>query len=61
MRDIRDLEEREIREFILREKEKPFRARQLMEWLWKNPVNNFDRMGNLPAGLRRSLKENFSI
>ena len=61
MRDIRELEEQEIRDFLTREKEKPFRARQIMEWLWKNPVKDFSRMSNLPAALRQSLGENFSL
>ncbi len=61
MRDIRELDEQEIREYLLRQDEKSFRARQIMEWLWKKSVNDFDRMSNLPADLRNSLKENFSI
>jgi hypothetical protein len=30
VQDIRDLEEQEIRDFVTRENEKPFRARQIM-------------------------------
>ena len=61
MKDIRELEEQEIREFVIQQDEKPFRARQIMDWLWKNSVIDFDRMSNLPAPLRKSLLENFSI
>lgn len=61
MRDIRELEEQEIREFVLKKDEKPFRARQIMEWLWKKSARDFGQMSNLPAGFRESLRENFSI
>jgi 23S rRNA (adenine2503-C2)-methyltransferase len=61
MRDLRELGEEEIREFIIQQNEKPFRAKQIMEWIWKKSEFDFRRMSNLPAGLRESLKENFSI
>ncbi|MBA7568075.1 Dual-specificity RNA methyltransferase RlmN [subsurface metagenome] len=61
MRDLRELEEKEIREFVSAHDEKPFRARQIMEWLWKKSVYDFDRMSNLPSSLRDALRKNFSI
>jgi 23S rRNA (adenine2503-C2)-methyltransferase len=61
MRDIRELEEEEIREFIIAGDEKPFRAAQIMEWLWKKSVGDFSQMSNLPLRLRERLRENFSI
>ena len=61
MNDIRQLEESEIREFVIRHDEKPFRAKQIMEWLWIKSVDDFGNMSNLPASLRRILSENFSI
>ncbi len=61
MRDLRELEEEEIREFVSAQDEKPFRARQIMEWLWKKSVYDFDRMSNLPSSLRDALRKNFSI
>jgi 23S rRNA (adenine2503-C2)-methyltransferase len=61
MRDIRQLEEKEITEFVVNLGEKPFRARQITEWVWKNSVLNFEKMGNLPATLRKALVENFSF
>lgn len=41
--------------------EKPFRARQIFEWLWKKNAASFDEMTNLSVGLRETLKENFFI
>jgi 23S rRNA (adenine2503-C2)-methyltransferase len=61
MKDIRELGEKEIREFVTGQNEKPFRAKQIMEWVWKKSVHDFEMMSNLPAGFRESLKENFMI
>jgi len=37
--------------------EKPFRARQLMKWLYKRHVSNFDDMSDLAKSFRERLKE----
>jgi 23S rRNA (adenine2503-C2)-methyltransferase len=61
MRDIREADEQEIRDFILRENEKPFRTRQIMDWIWKKGARDFSRMSNLPLALRDSLSKNFGF
>jgi len=61
MRDLRELQEEEIKEFVINQEEKPFRAKQVMEWLWKKSVIEIDQMSNLPLSLRNSLKKHFSI
>ena len=61
MKDIRQLEEKELQEFIAEKGEKSFRSSQILEWLWKKSEVDFSRMSNLPAGLRDSLAENFRI
>jgi 23S rRNA (adenine2503-C2)-methyltransferase len=60
MKDIRALDYTEIHSFVEDQGEKPYRARQIMEWLWEKGVPDFDHMSNLPASLRRSLRENYS-
>jgi 23S rRNA (adenine2503-C2)-methyltransferase len=60
MKDIREVDGTEITSFVKAQGEKPFRTRQIMEWLWKSGVTDFDRMSNLPARLRESLKEHFT-
>jgi 23S rRNA (adenine2503-C2)-methyltransferase len=35
--------------------ERPFRARQVMEWLWRRNAESFDVMSNVPARLRADL------
>jgi 23S rRNA (adenine2503-C2)-methyltransferase len=61
LKDIREIDDTEITSFVQAQGEKPFRGRQIMEWLWKNGVTDFDTMSNLPARLRESLKEHFTL
>ncbi len=60
-RDILSLSLNEIKDFLTKNGEKAFRAKQIYEWLWKRPVSNFDDMTNLSKDLRILLKENFLI
>ncbi|MES2200860.1 MAG: 23S rRNA (adenine(2503)-C(2))-methyltransferase RlmN [candidate division FCPU426 bacterium] len=41
--------------------EKPFRARQIFEWMHKKGAVDFESMSNLSAELRKSLAENFEL
>jgi 23S rRNA (adenine2503-C2)-methyltransferase len=47
----------ELEAFIENMGEKPFRARQLMKWLYKRAVGDFDRMTDLAKAFRERLKE----
>src|SRR5688572_26983421 len=60
-RDIRKLKLDELTEFFVEHGEKPFRAKQVYEWLWNKSAKSFDQMTNLSIGLRDMLKENFAI
>lgn len=51
----------ELTSFIKENGEKPFRAKQVYEWLWKKPVGSFDEMTNLSKELRQLLHENFVL
>ena len=59
--NIRSLTEEELKTFFSNNGEKPFRAKQVFEWLWKKQVINFDDMSNLSLGTRNLLKEHFFI
>jgi 23S rRNA (adenine2503-C2)-methyltransferase len=59
--DIRSLELSEIEDYFIAAGEKPFRARQVYEWLWQKSAVSFDEMTNLSLDLRRKLRENFEI
>ncbi|MBT1700730.1 23S rRNA (adenine(2503)-C(2))-methyltransferase RlmN [Fulvivirgaceae bacterium PWU4] len=60
-RDIRKLKLEELKDFFVQHKEKPFRAQQVHEWLWKKSVKDFDDMTNLSLAVRELLKTHFTI
>lgn len=41
--------------------EKPFRAKQLWQWIYFRGENDFDKMSNLSKELRAKLKENYTL
>ena len=41
--------------------ERPYRARQLFEWLYQRRARDLDALSDLPRGLRSSLAERFSL
>ncbi|MDO5470983.1 MAG: 23S rRNA (adenine(2503)-C(2))-methyltransferase RlmN [Akkermansia sp.] len=41
--------------------QKPFRAAQLQEWVWKHRVTSFGQMTNLAPALREQLAERFCL
>ena len=46
----------------LRERGEPaFRARQILEWLYKRRARSWDEMSNLPKGLRTWLADTFEL
>lgn len=60
-RDIRKLSVDELTEFFVTHGEKPFRAKQVYEWLWKKSAKDFDEMTNLSLAVRELLKDHFVI
>jgi 23S rRNA (adenine2503-C2)-methyltransferase len=60
-RDIRKLKVEELIDFFVQHNDKPFRARQVYEWLWKKSVKDFDQMTNISLQTRDLLKEHFTI
>jgi len=60
-RDIRKLSADELKEFMLAHGEKPFRAKQVSEWLWKNTAGSFEQMNNLSLVTRELLARHFVI
>ncbi|MBE0647346.1 MAG: 23S rRNA (adenine(2503)-C(2))-methyltransferase RlmN [Bacteroidales bacterium] len=59
--DIRSLSREEIDGYFSSIREKPFRAKQVYEWLWKKGCISFDSMSNLPKSVRDQLSETFSF
>jgi 23S rRNA (adenine2503-C2)-methyltransferase len=57
--DIRSLSLPEIENFFREKNEKPFRARQVYEWIWKKTCSSFDEMTSLSRENRQLLDDNF--
>lgn len=60
-RNLRHLEEPELQDFLATSGEKPFRARQIREWIWQKSARNIADMTNLSKPLRQLLEENFTL
>jgi 23S rRNA (adenine2503-C2)-methyltransferase len=60
-KDIRQYTVKELQEEIVSLGEKPFRAKQIYEWLWQKRATNFQEMSNLSKALREKLEEHFCI
>ncbi len=59
--NIRHLSSGELKEFFVSKGDKPFRAKQVEEWLWKKAARSFEEMTNLSKETRTLLEENFTI
>ena len=59
--DIRKMTEAEIKLALAASGEKPFRAKQIYEWLWQKSAMSFDEMTNLSKTFRVWLSENFVL
>ncbi|OMP75309.1 23S rRNA (adenine(2503)-C(2))-methyltransferase RlmN [[Flexibacter] sp. ATCC 35208] len=59
--NIRQLSLSEIQEYFGSIGEKPFRAKQVYEWLWLKHATSFDGMTNLSRELRVKLEEHFTL
>lgn len=55
------LSKEEVREALVAIGEKPFRAKQLWQWLYYFGETDFDKMSNLSKDLRRKLADNFTV
>ena len=55
--NLLDLSRQELEDFFTAQGEKPFRATQLMQWLYQYGVDDFDAMTNISKDLRNRLKD----
>jgi 23S rRNA (adenine2503-C2)-methyltransferase len=55
--NLLDLDETRLREFFESIGEKPFRAQQVMKWIYHQGVTDFHQMTNLGLKLRHSLQQ----
>ena len=61
LKDIRSLNSLELKTAVAELGEKPFRAKQLEEWIWTKSAGSFDEMTNLSKSFRESLKDQFYL
>ncbi len=59
--DIKSLTLEELTQVIRQMGDKPFRAKQIYQWLHQKLVTDFDAMGNIPKTLRDQLKEQCTL
>ena len=59
--DIRTLKPEALLQQLTEWGEKPFRAKQLHEWLWKKSATSFAQMTNLSKSLREQLEAAYEI
>ncbi len=59
--DIREISNEELISFLKEVGQKPFRAKQINQWLWEKGVKSFDEMKNLPGALTDNLKSSFAF
>ena len=60
-KDIRSFNEDQLKEILISNSFKPFRANQILHWIWSKSAHRFDEMSNIPVNLIKFLKENFVI
>ncbi len=59
--NIRTIDEAGLKDWLKVQGEKPFRAKQIREWLWKKHATTFDEMTSLSIDLRTRMKEHFRL
>lgn len=61
MQNIRLISFESFLTFLKDNNEKPYRAEQIYDWLWKHNVSSFEQIKNIPQSLHELLKQNFFI
>ena len=60
-KDIRAYSLEELQAFFVQQGDRPFRAKQVYQWLWSKGVHDFDGMTNLSKSTRKLLDDHFTI
>ena len=60
-KDIRRTKPEQLKNFLTEIGEKPFRAKQIQEWLWQKSATSFAEMTNLSKSLRTQLEAHYAI
>jgi 23S rRNA (adenine2503-C2)-methyltransferase len=60
-RHLLDLSPDQLRQWLVEHDQKPFRAGQIIHWVFHRRVMDFDQMSDLPKSLRTELAESFRL
>ncbi|ROI11492.1 23S rRNA (adenine(2503)-C(2))-methyltransferase RlmN [Kaistella haifensis] len=61
MKDIRTLSLDQLKDYFVTLGEKPFRAKQVYDWLWSKNLHSIDEMTNLSKELREKIAQEYTI
>ena len=61
MESIYNLSEEDFKLYLNNLGEKPFRAKQIMEWVYRHKIQSFDEMTNVKKSFIEQLKNDFSL
>lgn len=61
MKDIRTLSLDQLKDYFMTLGEKPFRAKQVYDWLWSKNLHSIEEMTNLSKSLRDRISEEYTI
>ena len=60
-KNIKDYNLDDLKNLMIEFGEKPYRAEQIFQWIFKENVTSFDDMSNISKELKDKLKENFDL
>lgn len=60
-KSIYSLQLHELKDWLSENGEKPFRAEQIFEWIYKKRITTFEDMSNVSKGLRDKLAHHFEL
>jgi len=61
MKDLRRLSLEELKEYFVSLGEKPFRAKQVYDWIWSKNLHSIEEMTNLSKKLREKISQEYTI
>lgn len=61
MKSIYGYAEKDLIDYFTSIGEKPFRAKQTIEWLYRHKIRSFDEMTNVKKAVIENLNNNFNL
>lgn len=61
MKNLHSFTEETLKKWLVEQNEKPFRALQILQWVYEKGVADWEAMSDLGKALRQKLSENFQL